>query len=101
MALKRPDGVIEAVHIQNGRIIAVRAFERRGTAYSDRTILDRATLLERLRQGKKFVTGQRRELWAGTFDTGAAVQIVGRDDAELISTRADAAHDELEGVPFF
>lgn len=101
MALKKPDGIIEAVHFQDGRIAAVRAFERRGATFSDRTILDRKSLLERLKKGRKFVTGSRKEFWASTFETGQPVQVVGDEGRELISTRSDATKDELEGVPFF
>jgi hypothetical protein len=34
-----------------------------------------------------------------TFDTSRDVQLVTRDGRELISTRADATEDTLEGVP--
>ncbi len=33
---KKFDGVIEAVRYKNGQIAVVRAFERRGTTFSDR-----------------------------------------------------------------
>jgi len=99
--LKKPDGIIEAVHYQDGRIATVRAFERRGPAYSDRTILLRQDLLDRLKKGKKFVIGRRVEYMAGTFETGAAVQTVGAEGREWIATRADASRDELEGAPLF
>lgn len=101
MALKKPDGVIEAVHVQNGKITAVRAFERRGATFGDCVLLDRESLLERLHRGKKFVTGTRKEFWASTFETGARVHAVGNQGSECISTRSDATKDGLEGVPFF
>ncbi|MGE5249411.1 MAG: hypothetical protein ACM3QS_04280, partial [Bacteroidota bacterium] len=66
MALKKFDGVIEAVHFTDGQVTAVRAFERRGATFSDRVILTRAQLVDRLKNGRKFVTGRRRELWAST-----------------------------------
>jgi hypothetical protein len=47
------------------------------------------------------VIGQRRELLAGTFDTGKPVQVVRRDGDEFIATRADAERDELEQAPVF
>lgn len=99
--MKRPDGIIEAVHIQDGKITSVRAFERRGPTFGDHVLLDRESLLERLRKGKKFVTGSRKEFWASTFETGSLVHAVGREGSEWISTRTDATKDELEGVPFF
>ncbi len=98
--MKKPDGIIEAVHVQNGKIMAVRAFDRRGATFGDCVLLDRESLLERLHKGRKFVTGTRRELWASTFETGARVHAVGQKGSEWISTRTDATKDGLEGVPF-
>ena len=49
MADKKFDGVIEAVHYsRGGQIDFVRAYERRGVTFSDRVLLNRKTLLERL-----------------------------------------------------
>jgi hypothetical protein len=96
---KKFDGVIEAVRYKDGQIEEVRAFERRGSAYSDRVMIPREKLLERLKDGKKFVVGQRKEFFAGTFETGKPVQVVSREGRELISTRGDAERDELEQAP--
>jgi hypothetical protein len=100
MADKKFDGVIETAHYsRKGQIEFVRAYERRGATFSDCVLLDRKTLLERLKAKKRFVTGSRRELLAGTFATGQNVNLVTRDGREFVSTRADAAEDTLEGVP--
>lgn len=101
MALKKFDGVIEAVRYENGQILYARAYERRGATYSDRVLLNRSDLIERLNQGKKFTTGQRKESWASTFELGKSVQLVKHADSEVVTTRADSASDELEGVPVF
>jgi hypothetical protein len=98
---KKVDGVIEAVRYTDGQIEEVRAFERRGSAYSDRVLISREKLLERLKDGKKFVLGQRKEFFAGTFETGKPVQVVSRSGKEFISTRGDAERDELEQAPVF
>jgi hypothetical protein len=98
---KQYDGVIEAVRYKDGQIEVIRAFERRGAAFSDRLLIARSELLERLKKGKKFVVGKRKELLAGTFEQGKPVQIVSRDGKEFISTRSDVDHDELEQVPVF
>jgi uncharacterized protein YjhX (UPF0386 family) len=95
------DGVIEAVRYKGGKIEVVRAYERRGATFSDCVLLDRKTLMERLKQGKRFVTGQRKEFWASTFDVGKPVRLVGADDKLAVTTLAQADHDELEGVPAF
>jgi len=98
---KKFDGVVEAVRYKDGQISVVRAFERRGAAFSDRIMMDRKELLDRLKDGKKFVTGKRTEFMAGTFERGKPLQVVSRDGQEFISTRSDAERDELEQAPFF
>jgi hypothetical protein len=98
---KKIDGVIEAVRMKNGQIAAVRMFERRGATYSDWLLLDRKTLLERLREGRSFVTGTREKFLAGTFKQDHPVWLVSAKGQEFISTREQADADILEGVPFF
>src|SRR6185436_17663284 len=98
---KKFDGVIEAVHYKNGQIVNVRAYERRGAAFSDRILIDRKELLERLKSGKQFVLGARKEYWAGTFEEGKKIQVITRAGREIITTRAEAEHDELEAAPVF
>jgi hypothetical protein len=99
---KKYDGVIEAVHYKNGQIAAVRVFERRGATFSDRVLVDRKEFLERLKNGQKYVVGKRKELLAGTFEVqDKPAQVLNRNGREIISTRTDADHDELEGAPVF
>jgi len=99
---KKFDGVIEAVRYKNGRIEVVRAFERRGATFSDRVMLNRKEFLERLKKGKKYVIGKRKEFMASTFDIqDKPVQVLERDGKEIISTRPEADHDELEQAPVF
>jgi len=99
---KKFDGVIEAVRYKNGQIEVVRAFERRGATFSDRIMVPRHELLERLKKGQKFVIGKRREFLASTFDVqDKPVQVVDRNGKEIIATRNDADHDELEQAPVF
>lgn len=99
---KKFDGVIEAVRYKNGEIVVVRAFERRGAAFSDRILFDRKEFLERLKKGQKFVIGKRKEFLAGTFEVqDKPVQLLNRDGKGIISTRPGADHDELEQAPLF
>lgn len=98
---KKVDGVIEAVHYKNGQIVTVRAYERRGAAFSDRLLLERKELLERLKSKKMFVTGARKEFMAGTFEEGKPLQVVTRDGKDFIATRADADRDDLSPAPVF
>lgn len=98
---KKFDGIIEAVHYRNGQIVNVRAYERRGATFSDRVLIERRELLERIKSGKKFLTGTRKELLASTFELGKPVLVVNRDGKDLISTREGVDRDELEQVPVF
>src|SRR5688500_1553059 len=99
---KKLDGVIEAVRYKNGQIEVVRAFERRGAAFSDRVLLTRAELVGRLKKGLKFSVGKRKEFLAGSFDfQDKALRLVDKNGQEVISTRSDAEHDELENAPMF
>ena len=100
--MKKFDVVIEAVRYKNGKIDIVRVYERRGPTFSDRLLVDRKTLLERLKAGKlRVVTGQRQQYLASTFEVGKQVQLLGTDGKQVISTLAQGDQDELEGVPVF
>ena len=99
---KKFDGVIEAVRYKSGQIEVVRAFERRGAAFTDRVMLNRKEFLDRLKKGKKYFVGKRKEFLAGTFEVqDKPVQVVDRNGKEIITTRAEADQDELEQAPVF
>lgn len=98
---KKIDGVIEAARYRNGEIEVVRAFQRRGATFSDWILMPRQELLERLKDGRNFVTGSRKEFLASTFETGRSVRVVSRDGKDFISTHDNAERDELEQVPVF
>ena len=100
---KKFDGVIEAVRYnRNGQVALVRGYELRGVTYSDRILLDRDTLLERLKAGKKFSTGQRKEFWGSTFDLGKMVKVISQDGKDFITTGDEASkRDEFEDIPAF
>ncbi len=98
---KKIDGVIEAVRYKNGQISVVRAYERRGATFSDRVLVDRKTLLERLQKGRHYVTGTRKELNASTFTIGKSLLILKQAERELLVTSEKSTRDELELVPAF
>ncbi len=100
MARATLDGVIEAVRYQGGKISLVRVHERRGAAFGDHVLLDRESLLRRLKSGKRFYTGQRKPLWANSFETQKPVLLLRRNGEEIIATYPDATHDDLE-LPLF
>ncbi|MCS6994388.1 MAG: hypothetical protein N2117_15810 [Anaerolineales bacterium] len=94
----RFDGVIEAVrYAPDGKIEFVRAYERRGAAFSDHVLIQRDALIERLKQGKKFVTGRRKANLGGMFEVGASVLLSG----DSVTTRPGVQGDFLEDVPVF
>ncbi len=98
---KKFDGIIEAVRYKNGQISIVRAYERRGATFSDRILFDRKDLMERIKNGKQFLIGSRKEFLAGTFEKGKPVKVVSSEGKDFISTRDASDHDELEETPFF
>ncbi len=95
------DGVIEAVHYNpEGQIEWVRTYLRRGSTFSDVVLVERQTLIEFIKAGKKFVTGKRVPLMASTFEVASPVKVVEQDSRELIITGENqASQDRLEGVP--
>lgn len=98
MARAKFDIVIETVrYAADGRIEMARVFERRGAAFSDHVLLSREKLFEKIKSGKKCVTGQRTEFLAGTFKTDKPVQLIG----DFISTSPGANKDLLENIPIF
>lgn len=101
MARAKYDGVVQAVHYdQNGQVLWVRAFLRRGPTWSDRILLDRQSLIDQIKSGKKFVVGKRVPLLASTFETASAIQLVEDGGAPvLITGDQQAKQDNLPGVP--
>jgi hypothetical protein len=96
MAKKKFDGLIEAVRYgSDGKIVLVRAYERRGATFSDVILIDRASLVTRLKNGQTFVIGNRKEFLGSTFEPGKTVQLSG----DFITTGSDTSHDQLEEVP--
>ncbi len=102
MARLKYDGVIEAVrYSQDDRISQVRMYETRRIAFSDRLVIDRSDLVERLRKGKRIVTGRRKTYWGNNFETGQRV-LLRNGKMEIISTEDLAGEKEyLTGVPVF
>jgi hypothetical protein len=93
------DGVIEAVRYTPGGLISVvRTYERRGAVWSDHILLGRTELVARLRNGKHFVTGERKEYLGSVFETAAPVHYV---DDHIVTDGQSSARDLLAGVSVF
>ncbi len=76
---------------------------RRGAAFSDRTLISRTELLKWLKDGKKFVIGQRKEYLAGTFEIISDVRLMGTRSQEMIvaGQSKTSDRDDLQGAPLF
>jgi hypothetical protein len=99
MARKELDGVIEAVHYtEGGKIAFVRVYERHGVVWSDHVLLERKELSERLKQGKRFVAGERNIYFGSTFETGPEVLQI---EGNIVTEGQTSARDLLSGVPVF
>lgn len=97
---KKHDGIVEAVHFKGGKIAWVRAYERRGPTWSDIVLLDRATLIERLENKKKFFVGQRIVLNASEFEIGERIVLQKTDKGPVITVKGtESTKDNLDGVP--
>jgi hypothetical protein len=97
------DGVVESVRYDpDGRIAVVRVYERRGPTWSDRVLMKRDVLVERMKSGKKFYSGTRKPHLAGTFEVAAELRLVGKPGEEIVITRTSTSDcDRLDGVPVF
>lgn len=96
MAKVKFDGVIESVRYgPDGRVEYVRVYERRGATFSDWFLLDRQSLIERLKAKKRFYTGRRKEYLASTFELGSQVMYMDRGGDGIITTDAQASDRDL------
>lgn len=95
------DGVIEAVHYnQDGQVEWVRAYERRGPAFSDIVILDRNTLISKVKAGNIFFSGRRIVYMGSSFEVSNQVYLREANGKELLVTGdVSSERDCLEGVP--
>lgn len=95
------DGVLNAVHYQeDGQVEWVRTFLRRRDVFSDYVILDRQSLIEHIKAGKKFMVGKRIPYLGGKFEVTQPVRVIQKDNRDILvvgDTRAD--QDTLTGVP--
>ncbi|MCE5209554.1 MAG: hypothetical protein LLG42_14750 [Chloroflexi bacterium] len=107
MANSKYDGVIEAVrYTPDGKVSLARAYERRGPAFSDRILLNRSELIQRLNSGEKFMIGKRLPRLGGMFEVSSKVKLVkSKDNIEWIHTSLSdnnaPERDVLEGAPLF
>jgi hypothetical protein len=101
MAKQKFDGVVQAVHYQpNGQVAWVRAFLRRGPTFSDYILLDRQTLIQNLKEGKKYWIGKRVPQLASTFEVTQLLRVLSQDGKDILVVGDEATdRDTLKGVP--
>jgi hypothetical protein len=101
MAKVEYDGVVQAVHYDNdGQVMWVRAFLRRGAVWSDFIQLNRDDLVDKINSGLRFRTGERVQYVGGTFETTFPVELVKVNNHEvLVAGDGQAESDSLAGVP--
>jgi hypothetical protein len=101
MAKPKFDGVIQAVHYdEQGQVLWVRAFLRRGPIWSDHIQINREELIKKLHSGMRLVTGHRIPYYGGTFETSEPVKVVKVNSHEILVTGdGQIERDYLEGVP--
>lgn len=74
---KKADAVIEAVrYAPDGKIQFVRLYERRGSVWSDRLLVSRQALIERLQKGQKIFTGERKTYYGSMVEARQPVRLV-------------------------
>jgi hypothetical protein len=98
---KKPDVVVVAVRMGgNGKIEWLRGFERRGPTWSDYVKITRASAIDRIRAGERFVTGERITYQAGTFNTFDPIQVEERaGEAWLVAGAETGQGDTLARTP--
>jgi hypothetical protein len=103
MAKKKFDGVVEAVrYTQDGKLELARVYERRGPTFSDRLLLTRDELIQRLKAKKVYFVGQRLPYLASTFDVDQQVRLSGTDGKEILVAGGNSSdRDQLQGAPLF
>ncbi len=103
MAPKKFNGVVEAVRYDAaGQVELVRIYERRGPTFSDRILLSRVELVQRLKKGERFVTGTRKPYLSSSFEVNNDLRLLGLAGGEIISdSEEDLTHDQIKSAPVF
>ncbi len=96
---RRIDVVVVAAHYGPERQLEwVQAYERRGSVWGDKVLLDRRALIERLQRKLRIYAGAARAL-PGDFDLGAALELRRNGaTASILAGGKSTGSDDL-GVP--
>ena len=99
--MKPYDGVVVAVRYSSqGEIEWVRAFERHGFVFSDRELMDRETLVQNLREGRRFKTGKRMIYQGNDFKIDEDIRLIENDsDCVIVAGSGSPNQDSLGNLP--
>ncbi len=94
------DGVVETVHYaQDGQIAYVRAYQRRGTTFSDVVLIQRDELVNMIKSGSVYFTGERICGMGSEFKTFEKLQVVPSAEGEMLLTASSGKKDNLGSSP--
>jgi hypothetical protein len=108
MIKKKPyDGVVVAVrYTPQGQIDWVRAFERHGFVFTDRMMMNRDELVERLKAGKVFKTGERLIYQGNDFEVKEDILWIKKsgdgtdnDNGVIVAGQGSSDRDSLGQLP--
>ncbi len=103
MAKSKIDGIVEAVRLdEDGQVETARIFERHGQVFTDRFLVDREDLIERIKSGQKFMTGKRLYKMGSSFHTGEDVNVVSsKGNQVLVVGSGEPEKDAIHSIPRF
>jgi hypothetical protein len=92
--------VVAARYAPDQSLATAQAYERRGPVWTDLVLLDRRTLIERLRSGKKVGVGQPLAV-PGDFAVRTRL-VLGRENGhEVLRAAGTGSNGDDLGVPLF
>jgi hypothetical protein len=101
-ALKEIDVVLIAIRLEpeSERITIAQGCIRRGTVWGDVQLLDRDSIVRKIKDGKTVVTGKRTEV-QGDFEVFAPVQLSNGDSGGTLFTGSLPSSKDDLSIPFF
>jgi hypothetical protein len=100
-AAKRLDVVVVAArYAPDGKLTVAQGYERRGQVWTDLLLLDRPTLIGRLRAGRRVAAGEPRGV-PGDFVVRDALVLSGADGRAVVRASHTSSSTDNLGVPTF
>ena len=101
-ARKKIDIVLVAARFAAGgrQLALARGYERHGSVWSDLILFDRSALVERVRAGRRVVTGREKEL-PGDFEVRMPVRITESAGETYLTASGEPKDGDGLGLPLF